>query len=241
MIRALAGFLGFSLLAGCALVAGLDDFQPAGGGGAQSQGGESSEGGGGASLGGSGGHGGSGGGGEGCADDIIISEIRTVGTGAGDDDFIELHNPTARTISLGDLAVWARPPSSMSLVLRWEGIAGQEIGPGEFRVIGGAGFDDIADKDFDLMTSLGDQSIVLLQRGPEETPKTIDIVCVCTDDCSGTEWMGCQDVVLKNAAWVDGAVEDVDDSLQRIPSCLDTDRASDFEVHPSTPREENGP
>src|SRR5688572_33335432 len=98
--------LSFSLLAGCALVAGLGDFEPAEGagrsGGEDGNGGSTVEG-------GAGGEpsvaGGPAGGGDACAADLVISEVRTRGTDQGDDDFVEIHNPTSQAMSLDDVAI----------------------------------------------------------------------------------------------------------------------------------------
>lgn len=218
-------------LSGCAWVAGLDDFDLSG-----------AAGGGGASVGGAGGEGaGPAGGASPCADDLLISEIRTYGTGRGDDDFVEIVNPTTRTISLADISIAARAPSS-ALMERWRGNASEKLPPGEHYLIAGVGFDDVGvepDDQLGEFASLGNDVIVLLRRGPLDNSTVIDIACICTASCTTSEWDGCQGVVLDNPAIVAGEPVDTDDSQQRFPQCEDSDRPGDFQRGPSTPREEN--
>lgn len=222
--------LAFSL-SGCALVAGLDDFDLSG-----------SSGGGGSVVGGAGGEGaGPQGGASPCADDLLISEIRTFGTGRGDDDFVEIVNPTTRTISLADISIAARAPTS-ALMERWRGSSTDKLPPGEHYLITGVGFDDpgvTPDETLGEFASLGNDVIVLLRRGPLDNSTVIDIACICTASCTSPDWDGCQGVVLDNPAIMAGEEIDTDDSQQRFPQCEDSDRAGDFQRAPATPREEN--
>lgn len=237
----LALALFFSSLSACDLVAGLGDFQPAepSGGGGGSGAGDVGAGG----LGGVGGVGGSGAGDVGaggtggdpsaCPDRLVISELRTFGTGRGDDDFVEIHNPTSQTISLHDVSIAARAPGS-PISERWRGIDEDMIGPGGYFLIAGEGFDDGPPYDAQLPSfkSFGDDVLVFL-RNPSES--VIDIVCACTTSCETPDWAGCQGVVLDNPAYVDGEEVETDRSMQRRGSCTDTDSAQDFRVANATP------
>lgn len=218
-------------ISGCALVAGLDDFDLSG-----------SSGGGGASVGGQGGEGNTPqGGASPCSDDLLISEVRTFGTGHGDDDFVEIVNPTTHTISLTDISIAARAPSS-ALTERWRGSSAEKLPPGEHYLIAGDGFDDPGvqpDATLDDFASFGNDVIVLLRRGPIDNSTVIDIACICTASCTSPDWEGCQDVVLDNPAIVAGEEVDTDDSQQRFPQCEDLDSPGDFRRGPSTPGEEN--
>lgn len=244
MVSAAKLWLIAAVACGCAQVAGLDEFVPAEGGGASAAGGSPATGGGGAGEGGAplgGMSAGGAGGDDGCATDLIISEVRTYGTGAGDDDFVEIYNPTAATVSLDDVALAARPPGGTSLDERWRGGTGDELGPQERVVIAGAGFDDAAPSPLGMLEpSLGNDTILVLTRGQPGVGDTIDVVCVCTTGCSGVDWNGCQGV-LANPAYQAGDLVDTDDSLQRFPDCLDTDGASDFQAGPATAGEANAP
>ncbi|MFO0554921.1 MAG: lamin tail domain-containing protein [Polyangiaceae bacterium] len=239
-----------SLGLGCDLVAGLDHFSaadggaPHGGDGGTGQGASGASGGAGGvgaagagTVGGAGGHGGQAGG-DGCADDLLIVEARTYGTGAGDDDFVEIYNPTDLPISLENVSVAARTPTQSMPVVRWTGQAGDELAPGDRFTIVGAGFDDNADWDVQLPSNLsfGNDIIFLLRRGPIDTPNTIDILCVC-DDCTDPGFMGCQGILVPNPAFLPGnsTPSPIDVSVHRKPECRDTDTTSDFVAGDSTP------
>jgi hypothetical protein len=240
--RGLALFAAVAFSWGCAAIAGLEDFVPADGG-ASSTGGSAPIGGGGDGGAAAGGMSAGGAGGDdGCAVDLIVSEIRTYGTGAGDDDFVELYNPTSATISLDDVALAARPPGGGTLDERWRGGSGDELGPLQRVLIAGAGFDDPgAPAAFGtLVPSLGNDTILVLTRGAPGVGDTIDVVCVCTQGCGSAEWNGCQGV-LANPAYQAGDIVDVDDSLQRLPDCLDTNSASDFQAGLPTAGDANDP
>lgn len=227
------------VLGGCDLVAGLNEFFPAVGGGAAGSGGGGS---GGAPITGGSEPGGGplGGGGaapETCATDLLIAEIRTYGVGNGDDDFVEIYNPTPASMSLEDVSIWAYKPGN-TVMPRWEGDVGDVIDAGGRFVVGGVGF-DMRLRDAPLAQSIGDSQIVLLRRGQGAKPTTIDHVCVCTNDCGQAAlWGGCPGV-LPNPAWVSGEITSLPDSLARVPDCIDTDTDADFDKGPPTPGEAN--
>jgi hypothetical protein len=233
-----------ALATSCDSVAGLNEFHPAtkGGGGSLGSGGAPVGGApGGSDSGGSppmGGDGGAGGNASGCASNLLIAEVRTYGEGAGDDDFVEIHNPTAEDISLDDVSIWAYKPDSAPATPRWSGERPQHVPAGGRFVVGGKGFDPRL-RDSQLDQSIGDSQIVLLRRGPGGTPPTIDHVCICTNDCGQQAlWGGCPGV-LPNPAWVGGTITLIADSLARIPDCIDTDTDVDFDNGPPTPGEAN--
>jgi len=236
-----------AVLVGCAQVAGLDEFVPdsdaAGGapvagaplGGAAS----------GAAppIGGSPDVGGNGAGTpDSCASDLLIAEVRTYGIGNGDDDFLEIFNPTDTTRSLAEVSMWAYKPSNGSPTERWHGEPDDEILPGGRFVLGGLGFSEgNADATLGVGESIGDSQIVLLRRGPNASPSTIDHVCICTDDCGQTAlWGGCPGV-LPNPAYESGTMMSISESLARKPDCVDEDEASDFTSGLPTPGAVNEP
>jgi hypothetical protein len=240
--RALAARVVASLViaGGCEQVAGLSEFHPAVDGGGAAQGGAAGGGGapvtGGAEPGGAAPLGG-GGGQSDCATDLLIAEIRTYGVGNGDDDFVEIYNPTSASMSLEDVSIWAYKPGN-TVMPRWQGDAGDVIDAGGRFVVGGMGFDlRLLDAPFEQ--SIGDSQIVLLRRGQGAKPATIDHVCICTNDCGQVAlWGGCPGV-LPNPAWVSGAITSIPDSLARVPDCIDTNTDADFDDGPPTPGEAN--
>lgn len=216
------------LLAGCALAAGLGDFTPAGTGGAAAGGAAA---GGAAAQGGGGGHGGQ----DPCASDLVISEARTTGSAQGSDDFVEIYNPTVESISLEDVSLAGRTPSG-GVNERWRGGPGEVLAPRQHFLIVGQQFDDGGfDVKLDASGSFPNNVILLLRRGPVEFSEPIDVVCLCTEDCASNAWSACGDVVLANPALAGGRIEAVDDSVQRVPECQDSDTAGDFEAGPATP------
>lgn len=243
MVRPALALLVMSLAAGCDAVAGLDEFRPAEAGGAASGGGGS---GGappeaGADPGGAPPLGGGGSAPDNCADDLLISELRTYGVGQGDDDFVEIYNPTNGPLSLESVSLWAYKPPSGTAMERWHGEATDEIPPGGRFVLGGLGFDpELSDATLGVGASIGDSQIVLLRRGPSASPSTIDHMCVCTNDCGQNIWGGCPGV-LPNPAYILGKIEPVPDSLSRVPDCEDTDDESDFTPGAPTPGQPNDP
>ncbi len=220
--------------AGCAGIAGLDDFVPAGGAGGDGVGGGSTsslgEGGAGAgpSSGGAGPGPGSGGAGPDCADHLLIAELRTRGNSLaspGSDDFVELFNPTSTIVDLELYRLRARAPSTPTQ-LRWSGAAGEQLGPYEHYLIAGASFDDgvTPDAGFVDAVSLGANVVVFLER--EGAP--VDLVCLCTTDCNDSDFeISCGGVVLPNDTEINDSGEP-EKSLARVPTCEDTDAANDF-------------
>ncbi len=244
MTASRASVLAFFALAGCDAVAGLNEFQPAaaGGGGALANGGAPAAGApeGGAPEAGAPPIGGEGGGVSNCATDLLIAEIRTYGVGAGDDDFVEILNPTDMTLSLESVSVWAyKPPSEATE--RWRGKADDLLSPGGRFVLGGLGLMELEpDAELGVGESIGDSHIVLLRRGPSASPSTIDHVCVCAGDCNQDIWGGCPGV-LPNPAYFDAMIHAIPDSLSRLPDCEDSDAVTDFQPGAPTPGEANDP
>ncbi len=233
------------LACGCDAVAGLGEFHPAAGG--ASAGGADEGGSGGAPpVAGSdpGGAPAAGGGGSApstCADDLLIAELRTYGLGQGDDDFVEILNPTDGPLSLESVSLWAYKPPSGAPAERWHGGPNDQIPAGGRFVLGGLGFDpDLANATLGVGQSIGDSQIVLLRRGPRASPSTIDHICVCTNDCGQNIWGGCPGV-LPNPAYSSGEIVAVPDSLSRVPDCEDTDAVSDFQAGVPTPGQANDP
>ncbi len=205
------------LLSGCALVAGLDDFSKganSGAGGVGASGGTAEGGGGEGGLGGSGlgGEGGTAGAGAGCANDVIISEVRTRGPNGGNDELVEILNPTARTISLAGLSLHARTPAS-GFTPRWVAPASETLAPQARLIVVGSTYTPSPGPDYVLAPSMGDDAqTVALKRGVDPNDQEIDRVLICCDT-------GCTD--LMGATLQPGCGLDQALSLHRVPDCSD--------------------
>jgi len=229
-VRWLAAPLLAVLAADCAVVAGLGDFERAAGAGAEGAGasgaGDPSGGG------GAGGAGGSGGGGVACnASDLVISELRTIGSNGATDDLAEIFNPTASPISLEGYTLTARAPTSAvgSDFPRLTGTSVMVVPAYGHVLIGGELYDDAATPDVQLGSgaSFGNDVIVFLKK--DGAP--IDVLCVCADHCDEQLWGECEGFVVPNPA----TVVDMDVSLVREPACVDNDDPLDFTSSPSSP------
>ena len=207
------------LLSSCALVAGLDDFtKGAGAGGVGGSGGaEAGAGGlGGSGLsggvageGGVGGDGGTAGAGAACANDLIIAEVRTRGAQGGNDELVEILNPTGQPISLSGVSIQARTPAS-SFTPRWVAPMSLSLGPQERLSVVGSAFQP-AGEPYVLASSIGDPAQVIAlvrEAGPAETE--IDRVLVCC----GTGCNELEGATLQPGCGVNQAV-----SLHRVPEC----------------------
>lgn len=178
--------------------------------------------------------------GGGCAvDHVVISEVRTRGPDGGNQDFIELWNPTEATVVLdAGWSVIARGEEADNYAPRWEGDPVLTLGPGEHALLandepvnplGSAVPDALYDP------GVPDGASVVLMRGEE----VVDAVCfVCVrEQLAGT--FVCEGQPLAREA---GCQTAPDRSIQRraaggVPGCADTDdSATDLEdVEPSTP------
>ncbi len=210
------------LLSSCALVAGLDDFTK--GSGAGGDGGSGGAVGGAGGLGGSGlsggvagdggvgGEGGTAGAGAACADDVIISEVRTRGPQGGNDELVEILNPTSRTISLAGLSLHARTPAS-GFTPRWVAPVSETLAPQARLIVVGSTYTPSPGPDYVLAPSMGDDAqTVALKRGVDPNDQEIDRVLICCDT-------GCTDLV--GATEQPGCGVDLARSLHRVPECSD--------------------
>lgn len=260
MTRTIAAALATVALAGgvvaCQSIAGLGDFVPDDDGGSPSSG----------PAGGGGGAGGSapsaGGGdpgstassssvtttttsstgtGEACAPGhLLLAEIRTRGPDDGNQDFVEILNPTGETIVLD--ASWrleVQGETTESYGVRWTGDGTLSMGPGDRLLLanssspnplGGATADALYGE------GIRDGASVVLYRGST----VVDALCFLCDRSSFTGEAVCEGAPLMRVA---GCSEPGDRSVRRrsvagVEGCADTgDNAADLEeVEPSTPQ-----
>lgn len=211
----------FSLTA-CNLVAGLEEFRPDEGSGAQGQGGTSAQtGGAGATGGGSNTTGGvAGGGGSGgetpvCASHLLLSEVRAAGN-----DTVELYNPTSGPIDLNGWRLFARSNEPATMQPKWTG-TNDILGPGQYFVVTRTDVTGVTD---DVLVGIGldTNDIPSLIELRDPNGDLIDAVCVCATpaDCSVMidNQERCQDKVLESL-FISSAT--VNQSLQRPISCED--------------------
>lgn len=217
--------------AGCAVVAGLDEFGPKPDGGASS----TSTGGGGS--GGAGGEGaasssssistsGTATGGAPCASDVFITEVRTSGPEGGADELVELFNPTLAAIDLSTLRIVGKPLTSQSFNEKWPGAA-TFIEPMQWVVIGGPAYSEgTLPEDFHLVQSFSNDQVIALVRVSGASSIELDRAELCCDACDDFA------SATPNPACADGGGGGVP-SLHREPACLD----GAFVPGPATPFE----
>ncbi len=221
-MRKFALLAGFFATTACAEVAGLDSFvadePPSGGGGAGVGGATGAGGGVGGASGGGAGPGVGGAGGSECEPlELAISEVRTLGSNGGADDFVELYNPRDVAVDLSKFALYAQAPTS-GKTLRWMGADGETLDPGGHLLIAGASFDDV-DHDVDVCLaqsqSFGNDVLIHL----EKSAALVDRVCLCSTDCVANAFDSCA-FVLTNP---DAPADDPDTSVARSSTCWQAD------------------
>ncbi len=248
----------------CQSIAGLGDFQLEGAGGATTTGAAGGAGGragpsshaSSSGAGGSGGAGGAGGdagttasvasssastssGGGGCTlDHLVLSEVRTRGPDDGNQDFVEIFNPTDSAVTLtADFHIDARGESSGSYGTRWTG-DGSIVVPagGRALLVNDAGDNPLggATPDGFYASGIPDGASVVLYQGGQ----VLDAVCfTCAEGALGAEYL-CEGSPYSRDA---SCAMPGDRSVQRrakggVDGCADTeDNAVDLTEVPSTP------
>jgi hypothetical protein len=196
------------------------------------------------------GGGGPGGGGQGpCAlGHLVISEVRTRGTGGASDEFVELYNGTNAAVTLD--ATWVlegRSTDSGTYTKRWAGKGDAIPAWGHF-LITGSSYAQSPAKDDGLASGIKDASSVKLTHNGQ----IVDAVCFGFDAKTLGAFAGydCEGTPANNLPHDDGAggLSDSDASLERLPggvdgNCTDTgDSAADFGSRaPATPMSTQSP
>jgi hypothetical protein len=104
---------------------------------------------------------------------LYISQVQSRGTAGGNDDFVELFNPTAMDVTLdSSWELLARSQSTSSYGSRWKG-TGKTIPSGGHYLLVGSAYNGGVGKDGDLTSGVSDASSVLLQHSGSD----IDYLC----------------------------------------------------------------
>ena len=180
---------------------------------------------------------------------LVISEIRSRGLGGANDEFLELYNPTAASVTLDNTwKIDGRSDSATSYTTRWTGTGKTIPAHGHF-LITGTTYAQTPAGDEGLMSGITDATSVVLKHGSG----VVDAVCYgyspstlaafnATYICAGTPVSN----LPHNNSSVGMSNSDV--SLERKPggaagNCTDSgDNASDFGVNaPATPQSSSSP
>jgi hypothetical protein len=163
---------------------------------------------------------------------LVISEVRSRGTGGASDEFVELYNPSQSPVTLDP--AWSlehRSNSAGSYSLRWTG-SGQLIPARGHFLITGSLYSGTAPGDASLLTGISDSASLRLVQGAN----VADAFCYATSGAGADLFDGtffCEGEPVVHAA------TDSDQSLARRPDGAlgngvdSADNASDFLV--STP------
>ena len=104
---------------------------------------------------------------------LVISEIQSSGTAGGNDEFVEIYNPTSTDVTLDSTwTLTARSTSAGSYSSRWAG-SGQVLGGHKHILIAGSSYDGATAKDDSLSTGITDATSLLLSHGGT----VVDAVC----------------------------------------------------------------
>lgn len=182
------------------------------------------------------------GGAPGCAvDHLLISEIRSRGLGGGNDEFIELYNPTEIAIPMDDAwSIMVRSSTALKYFTRWQGTMGSNLSipaHGHFLLAGPSYAQSPA---ADVMVSNAitsdSASILLINIG-----STIDAVCFASKaNLATVATFTCEGNPASNAPHDDmvNGMNNFDSSVARKQNgCANSgDNATDFAVsHPAKP------
>jgi hypothetical protein len=173
-----------------------------------------------------------------CNDHLLISELRSRGPGGnpGNNDFIELYNPTGNFITLaaGEWTVEYRSATGSTWTPRWAS-TGEILAPYGHLLLANSGFNGAGvTANHTYLQGIGDDAAVRLKH----VATIIDTVCYCMiGPCEPYAGYGCEGTPVVNPA------QDSSISMERkgggmSGSCIDTnDNAADFkETAPSDPQ-----
>ncbi|MFZ5443790.1 MAG: hypothetical protein ACOZQL_27550, partial [Myxococcota bacterium] len=209
------------------------------GGGGSTGGGGGAIGGGGGSTGGGGGSTGGGGGATGTV--LLISQVQTRGEAGGNDEFVELYNPST-TLSVVFDSTWTLSVRAATSCASTEGTrytgAGQLIGPRRHLLLtNSGGYNGSVAGDATYTTAIGDAASVVLRR--EQT--VVDAVCLAADSATMTSLTTCTPTFLCEGTPVmnphdNTTATNTDMAVLRVNGADTQNNAADFAAMASAPR-----
>lgn len=186
--------------------------------------------------------------------DLVISEIQTRGSNGGNDDFIEIYNPTNAAITFSSAyTVWNTngDNTTANYGLRYTG-TGTSIGAHRRFLItnnAGSGYDGGVAANATYASGIKDAGSVVLKKnivgGSFGTGTTVDAVCYYYNATTLTRVSGssyiCNGSIVDNAPHNDGTTgsSNTDVSIERVLHYVDTDSTADWTPasgHTSTPQ-----
>lgn len=179
---------------------------------------------------------------------LLLSEIKTRGVNGGNDEFVEIYNPTNAAVMLTNLwAIYARTYNGASYVLKWAGTGKTIPAHGHYLTVG-VGYMMGTVPDDATLSPIGDSSSVRLTNGGMNM--TVDAICFDFDanSLADLKMVGftCEGTPVSNLPHNDTNVpgSNVDQSLERRPggslgNCADTaDSSQDWQpLMPPNPQD----
>jgi Lamin Tail Domain/Bacterial Ig-like domain (group 3) len=163
-----------------------------------------------------------------AATNVLISEFRTRGSAAGNDEFIELFNPTAASVTIAGWIVKRSSGCGTTVSTIATIPPGVTLSAGAHYLIGGSSYDDAVTPD------LPNQTLGIANDG--------GIAVFTADGTTVVDQVGlCAGTLYKEATQLTALKSDVDQSYERKPggttSCVDdNNNASDFQLITSNPQ-----
>jgi hypothetical protein len=171
-----------------------------------------------------------------CPDHLVISEIRTRGVNGGNDEFVELYNPTNKGVALSSSWTLESVSDSGTFKTAWTGTGGIIPAHGHYLVTG-ADYNQSPAGDEPLSIGLTDAGRLQLVYSPDVfTTDVIDAVCFGFDSATMSELMllTCEGTPATNPH-DDTTASNADRSITRGPrDCTDTDQ-NDMDFGPQMP------
>lgn len=163
---------------------------------------------------------------------LVIGEIRTRGIGGGNDDFVELYNPSAFSILLTTTTTLeSRAADSGSPTVRWSGAGRSYVPPGGHVLLTGTGYlQDGVLGDGALSSSIADEASVALK----DNGVVVDAVCFYCGVNPFTPDFDCEgEPVLRTGC--DTSISSVERREGGLAgSCVDSDdNNADFLIRPA--------
>lgn len=180
---------------------------------------------------------GSGGGAPGCElDHLVVSEVRSRGPEGGNDDFIEIHNPTSASVTLdANWKVKARSTSAQKYTDAFTGSGQVLAAGGYFLIVNKDGLYSGPKGNAQMDAGINDAGSIVIDRAGA----TIDAVCYYFNAGNKAVLSGpgytCEGEPVDNTVHASSTTGNIDASFER-KACTDSgDNGADFtNIAPST-------